>query len=59
MTDWVAIFIWGDNIYALPVLAGSVEQAEQRLLEFGVGGWDFIVHYVEWQFGWEADRWTN
>lgn len=51
MTDWVALFIIGDEIFPV-FFIGSIDkdQAEDDLAKnWGFGSWDMVIHFIEWE----------
>lgn len=59
MSDWIALYNTNaevENWTVVPVLAGLDEKSVlDRLSKFGYETPDFIVHFVEWEFGWNRE----
>lgn len=57
--DWVALYNTADpdveNWKNVPVLAVDETAAIERLAAFGYDAPDFLVHFVEWEFGWSRE----
>lgn len=60
MSDWIALYNTKDEVEnwkVVPVLAGLTEESViDRLYQFGYETPDFIVHFVEWHFGWDRSQ---